>query len=366
MKIKLSREALLPALQSVNNVVERRQTLPILSNVLINAEGQTITFTATDMEVEIIVQLQAAIEKEGAAAIPARKLLDICRSLPPEAEINIDVGTGKAKVQSGRSRFVLATLPATEFPSIGSFQALLEVRLDGQLLSELIGNTQFAMAHQDVRYYLNGLLLEFTEKQIRAVATDGHRLALCDREVDTGVSGMRQLIAPRKGVMEIVRVLGHASGDVSLTVGSSHLKVAIQGQSVATKLVDGRFPDYERVIPREGDKCVLAEREITKAALGRTSILSNEKFRGVRLILSKGMMKAAAHNPEQEEAEEDIEVDYQGDELEIGFNVSYLLDVLAVLQSDKVRIELADANSSCLIQDPADNRARYVIMPMRL
>lgn len=366
MKISVSREELLPALQAVNNVVERRQTLPVLANVLVQADADGVTLTATDMEVEIIVRLPVEVSREGAVTIPARKLLDICRSLPADARIVVDAAESKARVQSGRSRFVLATLPATEFPSIGTFQAALEAELDAGILAELINSTQFAMAHQDVRYYLNGLLLEFGEQQIRAVATDGHRLALCDREVEVSASPLRQVIVPRKGVLEILRLLGHTQGKVALSVGSNHLKVAIPAQSVSTKLVDGRFPDYERVIPRGGDKIVQAVREDARAALGRTSILSNEKFRGVRLQLASGTLKATAHNPEQEEAEEDIEVEYVGDELEIGFNVSYLLDALGVIQADRVRMELSDSNSSCLLQAVDDERARYVIMPMRL
>ncbi len=366
MKISISREVLLPALQAVNNVVERRQTLAVLANVLVAADEHGVTLTATDMEVEIIVHLPVDVAKEGAVTIPARKLLDICRSLPSGAQIVIDAAEAKVKVQSGRSRFVLATLPASEFPSIGTFQANLEVEVDAAALTDLINSTQFAMAHQDVRYYLNGLLLEFSEQHIRAVATDGHRLALCDREVPMAAAPLRQVIVPRKGVMEIVRLLGHTDAKVALALGGNHLKVAIPSQSVSTKLVDGRFPDYERVIPRGGDKIVLAMREDTRAALSRTSILSNEKFRGVRLQLSPGVLKATAHNPEQEEAEEDVEVDYAGEELEIGFNVSYLLDALGVIGAEKVRLELSDPNSSCLLQAVDDPRARYVIMPMRL
>lgn len=366
MQIKLTREALLPALQAVANVVERRQTLPILSNVLITAEHGRLHLLGTDMEVEVSVNCDAAVVKEGMTTVPARKLLDICRSLPAEASVQIETGAAKVKIQSGRSRFLLATLPPTEFPSVGNLDTTSEFTIAIAELRDLIGNTQFAMAHQDVRYYLNGLLLELSANAVRAVATDGHRLALCDRELATGVEAPKQIIIPRKGVTELVRMLGHLEGEVSVGVGQNHLKVTVRDQSVTTKLIDGKFPDYERVIPKEGEKLVTADREALKAAFGRTSILSNEKFRGVRISLTKGLLKAAAHNPEQEEAEEDIEVDYTSDDLEIGFNVSYLLDVLGVLKSQNVRLELSDANSSCVLYAPEDARARYVIMPMRL
>lgn len=366
MQIKLTRETLLPALQAVANVVERRQTLPILSNVLLTAENGRLHLLGTDMEVEVAVHCEATVVKEGATTVPARKLLDICRSLPGDASIQFETAAAKAKIQSGRSRFLLATLPPAEFPSVGNLEAASEFAMPAEELRELIGNTQFAMAHQDVRYYLNGLLLELSPAAVRSVATDGHRLALCDRELTTGVAAPKQIIVPRKGVSELVRMLGHLEGEVKLAVGQNHLKVTTRDQSITTKLIDGKFPDYERVIPKEGEKMVTADREGLKAAFSRTSILSNEKFRGVRISLSKGLLKAAAHNPEQEEAEEDVEVDYDGDDLEIGFNVSYLLDVLGVLKSQSIRLELTDANSSCVLYAPEDQRARYVIMPMRL
>lgn len=366
MHIKVTRETLLPALQAVANVVERRQTLPILSNVLLSAEDGRLNLLGTDMEVEVSVNCEASVVKEGMTTLPARKLLDICRSLPPEAGIQMETGAAKVKVQSGRSRFMLATLPPAEFPSVGSLDTVSEFQMEAAHLRDLIASTQFAMAHQDVRYYLNGLLLELSPGGVRAVATDGHRLAVCDREVVTPVDALQQIIVPRKGVTELVRMLAHIEGEVTLGVGHNHLRVKAVGQSIITKLIDGKFPDYERVIPKEGEKMVTADREALRATLSRTSILSNEKFRGVRLSLTQGLLKAAAHNPEQEEAEEDIEVDYVGDDLEIGFNVSYLLDVLGVLKTQSVRLELSDANSSCVLYAPEDARARYVVMPMRL
>ena len=367
MKITINREKLLTPLQAINNVVERRQTLPILGNVLVTAESENqITLTATDMEVEIVVRLEASIEQPGTITVPARKFLDICRALPSDANLSFAIQEEKVKIQSGRSRFLLTSQPSAEFPSIGSFEPFAEFEMTASTLGALVEGTQFAMAHQDVRYYLNGLLFELSPGLIRTVATDGHRLALCDRPVETNDSESRQIIVPRKGVVEITRMLGNADDKLDVTVGSNHLKVTTDNQELTTKLVDGRFPDYERVIPRAGEKRVFADREVLKAGLARASILSNEKFRGVRVVLSNNQLKAIAHNPEQEEAEEDIEVEYDGDEMEIGFNVSYLLDVLSVLKCEKVRVDFIDSNSSSLIHDPDDELARYVIMPMRL
>ena len=366
MKIEISRETLLPVVQATNNVVERRQTLPILSNLLLNAEGEHLQLTATDMEVELICSLENNALAAGHAALPARKLFDICRALPPDATLTIEAMGNKTKVTSGRSRFTLASMPTQEFPSIGTFVATDEFDITAETLAELLESTHFAMAHQDVRYYLNGLLLELDNNRMRAVATDGHRLALTDKSIDYTASSAKQVIVPRKGVLEIVRLLNIAGEAVHVRLGENHLQVATTGQSLTTKLVDGRFPDYERVIPRETDNRVIADRELLRAGLGRASILSNEKFRGIRLNFKENLLVAVAHNPEQEEAEEEIEIEYGGDALEVGFNVSYLLDVLGVMRTETVRMDLIDANSSCLVRDPDDDSSRYVVMPMRL
>ena len=366
MKISVSREVLLPALQAAGNVVDRRQSMQILGNFLLSAKGDELSVTASDLEVEVAISCRAEIGREGSATLPAKKLLDICRSLAPDSILQIDVSGGKGKVQSGRSRFSLGVLPSEDFPTVEGFSALTELEVDSQVLTDLISSTQFAMAHQDVRYYLNGLLLELSASSIRAVATDGHRLALCDRDLPTGLTGPVQVIVPRKAVQEIQRMLGHHEGLVKVILGENHISVQSTGQLLIAKLVDGKFPDYQRVIPKQGEKIVVANREAVKAAFSRTSILSNEKFRGVRLVLSKDLLRAMTNNPEQEEAEVDIEVEYDGADLEIGFNVSYLLDVLSVLKSASVRVELSDANSSSVIYATDDERAKYVIMPMRL
>lgn len=366
MKLSISREQLLAPLQTVTSVVEKRQALPILSNILLVAEGGVLTLTGTDMEVEIVVRIDTPAKDGGALTLPGRKVVDICRALPVDSQVEIESREGRATLRSGRSRFTLATLPAGDFPAVGEAGATFNVPVQSKALRELINDTQFAMAHQDIRYYLNGLLLEFSGARIRAVATDGHRMALGDLEWETGVEGTKQIIVPRKGVVELSRMLAETDGDVELQVGPSHLRVQTANRMLTSKLIDGKFPDYQRVIPLKSDKLVVGDREVMRQGLARTAILSNEKFRGVRLILKNGQMQALAHNPDHEEAEEEIVVSYTGPELEIGFNVVYLLDVLSAVKTEQVQMELSTPDKSCLVQ-PVGNAARkYVVMPMRL
>lgn len=366
MKLLINREQLLGPLTTVANVVEKRQALPILSNLLVTASGNDITLTGTDMEVEVVVRVENTSAQSGASTLPARKLVDICRALPADANVEIDVKENRATVKSGRSRFALATLPAKDFPTLGDLPVQFSVKVPAETLRGLISDTQFAMAHQDIRYYLNGLLLEFGRDTLRAVATDGHRMALAEAACTTGVEQTTQIIVPRKGVTEVSRMLAEVAGDVELQIGSSHLKVQTTERTLTSKLVDGKFPDYQRVIPLKSDKIVIADREGLRQGLARTSILSSEKFRGVRLNLRTDTVQALAHNPEHEEAEEEIAVEYSGAELEIGFNVVYLLEVLGIIRADKVRIELSSPDRSCLITGVGEDSRKYVVMPMRL
>ena len=366
MKFSLSREALLKPLQLVTGVVERRQTLPILSNVLLSLEGSRLSLTGTDLEVEIIGYTEVSGGDEpGEVTVSGRKLLDICRSLPEGANVNFSNSDGKAQVVSGRSRFTLATLPANDFPSVDNGENNIRFDVEAATLKTLIESTSFAMAQQDVRYYLNGMLWEVSANKLRAVATDGHRMALADAACDIAVDDITKAILPRKGVMELARLVGD-EGSVGVAMGSNHIRVNGPYYCFTSKLVDGAYPDYDRVLPKGGDKLVLGDRAELKQAFGRTAILSNEKYRGVRLMLSNGALKMVANNPEQEEAQEEIGVDYAGDDLEIGFNVSYLLDVLNVLKGTTVRLTLSDSGSSALMEDAASGAAVYVVMPMRL
>ena len=366
MELKIERELLLKPLQQVIGVVERRQTLPILGNVLLKTSDNELSITATDLEIEMISHIQMQGGDFSETTLPARKFIDICKALPNDAMINIKVEGERATIRSGKSRFVLSTLPATEFPNIDAFEALIEFKIAQKQLKKLIDQTHFAMAQQDVRYYLNGLLFEFSEELIRVVATDGHRLALCDETIATGVNELQQVIVPRKAVMELSRLLENSEEPVTVQLGSNHIRLTTGELSFITKLIDGRFPDYQRVVPQGGDKIVIADRNLIHQALSRASILSNEKYRSVRFTLSSGSLQVMANNPEQEEAEEEISVDYDGPSLEIGFNASYVLDALNVIDDEQVQLELTDQNSCCLIRSPASEEARYVVMPMRL
>lgn len=366
MKFKIQREAFLKPLQQIIGVVERRQTLPVLGNILVQTSAKGLTLTATDLEVELVAQVGLEVSEGGETTLPARKLLDICRTLPEEAWLEVLVDQERATLRSGKSRFSLATLPASDFPVIEELKSVQAFKFPQRDLKELIERTHFSMAQQDVRYYLNGLMLELDKKGIRSVATDGHRLAMCEMSAKTGVSDSQQVIVPRKGVQELLRLLETDETDVEIQLGSNHIRVSTPNIRFTSKLIDGRFPDYNRVMPKGGDKQIHTDRGYLRQALARTSILSNEKYRGIRLSLDTNVLKIQAHNPEQEEAEEELEIQYGGDTLEIGFNVTYLLDALGALPGDDVRILLSDANSSCLIEDGGRGHCKYVVMPMRL
>jgi DNA polymerase-3 subunit beta len=365
MKLSASREALLKPLQAVIGVVERRQTMPILANVLLVAKDGQVAVTGTDLEVELVATVDVEVEGAGEITVPGRKLLDICRALPESAEVAISVSGEKLNVKSGRSRFSLMTLPAAEFPRVGDIEAGQTLSVSQATLAKLLDKTHFSMAQQDVRYYLNGLLLETGQKWLRAVATDGHRLALCEVELDEQKMPEQQVIVPRKGVLELQRLIG-GEGELQIELGSNHVRIQLEHIRYTSKLIDGRFPEYERVIPQDTDNQLTADREAFRGALQRTAILSNEKYRGIRLIIKKGGLLLQAHNPEQEEAEEEVEISYAGDDIEIGFNVNYLLDAFGAIESDEIVLAVVDGNSSCLLRDPGNDECKYVVMPMRL
>lgn len=368
MKFVIAREALLKPLTLVAGVVERRQTLAILANVQLVLEGQELSLTGTDLEVELIgrVALSTPPESIGEITVPARKLLDICKALPEGGEIEFSLQEDRVVLRCGRSRFTLSTLPAADFPSIDQSDDARVFSVKQGDIKRLIEKTGFAMAQQDVRYYLNGMLWEVKADGLRLVATDGHRLAMCTLAASLPIESPAQVIVPRKGVSELSRLLQDGDVDAEVAIGSNHIRVTTPGFTFTSKLIDGKFPDYERVLPRGSNKTVVGSRDALKQAFARTSILSNEKYRGIRLQLSSGELKIQANNPEQEEAEEVVAVDYQGESLEIGFNVSYLVDVLSVIGGDSVTLSLSDANSSALVEEPGTSESAYVVMPMRL
>ena len=357
---------MLQALQSVIGVVERRQSLPILGNVLLSVEDDHLTVSATDMEIQIDRSVQVENLAPGRITAPARKLYDICRGLPEGASLELTLAEGRLSLRSGRSRFILSTLDPAEFPSLTDGKSGIDVKVPSEILKSLVQRTQFAMAQQDVRYYLNGLLLELRPGLIRAVATDGHRLALADHAMETPLSENMQLILPRKTVQELMRLLEDTGEEALLKLTSSQIQVQLDQLTITSKLIDGRYPEYERVIPAHSDIRLEADRGRLRAALSRAAILSNEKFRGVRLQLGKGELRIQTQNPEQEEAQEELEVDYKGEELEIGFNVTYLLDALDALNCDRIVAELRGPDASGLLYDPNTPQNKYVVMPMRL
>jgi DNA polymerase-3 subunit beta len=365
MKFSAARETLLKPLQTVVGVVERRQTMPILSNVLLSTQGSKLSITATDLEVEMVAEAEVKGESAGDITVPGRKLHDIFRALPEGTSVEFSLNGDRLTIKAGRSRFTLSTLRAADFPTIDEIGAKQTLRLNKTDLRRLVEKTHFSMAQQDVRYYLNGLLLETDKKRLRAVATDGHRLALSEVDLLGAATRDEQLIVPRKGVLELSRLLD-GEGEVEVALGANHIRVQLDGVRLTSKLIDGRFPEYSRVVPAQPKNTIKADRSLFRKALQRTAILSNEKYRGVRLELSTNSVVLQANNPEQEEAVETLEVEYGGDSMEIGFNVNYLLDALAAVDSEQVEFGVTDGNSSCLIREPGSERTKFVVMPMRL
>ncbi|MEH0667698.1 DNA polymerase III subunit beta [Vibrio scophthalmi] len=366
MKFSIQRSHLLKPLQQVSGALGGRATLPILGNLLIKVVDNQLTLTATDLEVELVSRVQLEGEFEaGSVTVPSRKFLDICRGLPDDAVITFVLEGDRVQLRSGRSRFSLSTLPASDFPNIEDWQSEVELSLTQSELRGLVEKTQFSMANQDVRYYLNGMLFEIEDTTLRSVATDGHRMAVAQTPL-VGEFAKKQIIVPRKGVLELVKLLDAAEQPVVLQIGSSNLRAEVNNYVFTSKLVDGRFPDYRRVMPQSTTKTLEAGCDELRQAFSRAAILSNEKFRGVRVNLDGSEMRITANNPEQEEAEEMLDVHFDGEPIEIGFNVSYVLDVLNTLRCETVRVSMSDANASALIENSVDDSAMYVVMPIRL
>ena len=365
--IKTQRDTLLAPLQSVSGIVERRHTLPILSNVLLEKKGDRLTLLATDIEIQITTSTEvAAGEGDGAVTVGARKLQDILRSLPDSTEISLSLEDKRLQVKGGKSRFNLQTLPADDFPRMTLSEGeTKQFSISQKAFRQLISKTQYSMAAQDVRYYLNGLLLLVEGKELRAVATDGHRLAYASVEIETELP-RQEMILPRKTVLELNRLLVDTDDALNITLTPNQVRFAFGTVVLVSKLIDGKFPDYERVVPASLKNHMKVGRQTLMQAMQRAAILTNEKFRGVRVVLGENSLKLIAANAEQEEAQEEIEVDYTGDAIDVGFNVGYLLDVLNNVHADEVQWSFNDANSSALITLPGNDRFKYVVMPMRI
>lgn len=366
MKVKIERDRLLRPLSHVSGVVEKRQTLPILGNVYMKQSQGTLTLVGTDLETEVMTRVEEVEGEDGECTVTARKFYDICRMLPEEATINLVNEGDRTIITSGRSRFILQSLPAADFPRLEAEKWEDTIEIKQQDLRGLLDRTAFAMAQQDVRYYLNGCLLEVSPDGLRVVATDGHRLAKTEQAMAIDVETRCMAIIPRKAVTELLRFLEENDETVVLDVNPNHVRVSAGVWVFITKLIDGRFPDYEKVIPPSLSIHLVVDRNEFFDILARTSILTNEKFRGVRLLLKPGVMVVMANNPEQEEAVDEMAVDYDGQEVEIGFNVGYLMDALRALSSDQVDLGLQDPNSSCTINVPQELSTLYLVMPMRI
>lgn len=365
--IKTQRDTLLHPLQSVSGIVERRHTLPILSNVLLEKKGDQLTFLATDIEIQITTSSTVTGgEGDGAVTVGARKLQDILRSLPEAAEISLVLEDKRLQVRAGKSRFNLQTLPAEDFPRMTLTEGdTRQIQITQGTFKQLLAKTQYSMAAQDVRYYLNGLLLMTEGKELRAVATDGHRLAYSSVEISNELP-RHELILPRKTVLELNRLLGDNEEPLTITMAQNQVRFAFGSVVLVSKLIDGKFPDYERVIPATLKHHLVIDRQVLMQSMTRAAILTNEKFRGVRVVLADNSLKIIASNAEQEEAQEEIEVEYAGEPLDVGFNVGYLLDVMNNVQTSEVQWSFNDSNSSALISVPGNDRFKYVVMPMRI
>ena len=366
MKFQIERELFLGPLSVVTSVVERRQTLPILANVLISIQDKRLTLVGTDLEVEISIETEVLSGEDGQCTVTARKLLDICRALPETATIDFTGENDKGKLKSGRSRFSLQALPAKDFPRLETGGWEERFKISRTELKRLLERTAFSMAQQDVRYFLNGVLLELDKNTITTVATDGHRLARSQATLSTAAGAHRQVIVPRKAVAELGRFLSEGDDEVTVELNNNHIRLDRPGATLISKLIDGKFPDNKAVMAQVLNEKMTANRQQFHEVLARTAVLTNEKYRGIRLELSAGTLKLSAHNPEHEEATDEIAVDYSGPEVEIGFNVTYLMDALKALNGEQIEAEFQDSNTGCMLHEPGQDDTLYLIMPMRL
>ena len=365
--LKATQDKVLSVFQSVSGIVERRHTLPILANVMIRKTGSALQFTTSDLE----IQIRTTAELDGdtgnfTTTVGARKLIDILRTMPADQTVSLESSQNKLILKGGKSKFTLQTLPAEDFPLVqeaASFGAKFSV--PQKVLKDLLGQVSFSMAVHDIRYYLNGILFVAEGKQLSLVATDGHRLAFASATLDVEVP-KQEVILPRKTVLEMQRLLSDAEGAIEMQFASNQAKFSFGGMEFVTKLVEGKFPDYNRVIPKNHKNAIVLGRQSLLASLQRTAILTSDKFKGVRLNIDPGTLRVASNNAEQEEAVDELDIDYSGDSIEIGFNVTYLIDVLTNMEQDMVKVELSDSNSSALITIPENTSFKYVVMPMRI
>lgn len=366
MKFTATREELLTPLQQVVSVIEKRQTMPILSNVLIQLDYESLTLTGTDLEIQLIIKLHLPQTNVGSITVPARKLLDICRLLPQGSQIDFEWTGEKMKVVSGRSRFSLSTLPSENYPEFSESAFEHQFFINAGKFKKALEKTTFCMANQDVRYYLNGLLMHVSNKIIKLVASDGHRLSIHEDQLQEGTNAETRIILPRKGVLEFMRLLDDLETDVKVEYSANNIRFFYKHLIFSAKLVDSKYPDFNKVFQQQASGILSIPKIPLKESLTRVAILSNEKFKGVTLDISSDILKLSAHNPEHEEAEEEILIDYPGEPLSISFNVQYLLDALANLDSDTAVFTISNNTSTCFIEEVDEKNYKFIVMPMKL
>ncbi|MCK4492845.1 MAG: DNA polymerase III subunit beta [Methylococcales bacterium] len=366
MKFIINREQLLVPLQQIVSVIEKRQTMPILSNVLIQVTEEQLTLTGTDLEIQMVAKLALEDFKIGEITVPARKFLDICRLLPPKSEIKIEQKDDKVKVTSGRSRFSLTSLAAEDYPEFVETELPNQFLINAGKFKKALEKTLFCMANQDVRYYLNGLMLNISNNHLKLVASDGHRLAIYKGDIGTATGFEERIIIPRKGVLELSRLLDDAEVDLDVQFSQNNIRIAFKNQVFSAKLVDAKYPDFSKVFEQDFFEPIYIPRQQLKETLNRVAILANEKFKGVSFELQNDLLKISTHNPEHDEAEEELVLEYQAEPLSIAFNAQYLLDAISNLGSEQAKLTIAKNASSCFIEDLEDERFKFIVMPMRL
>lgn len=367
MKFVISRDLILPSLQQIVSVIEKRQTMPILSNVLLWADESSLVMTGTDTEIQIVSKVYCeSIDNPGSITVPARKFLDICRLLPGGAEIKFELHEDKVKLSSGRSRFSLSTLPAEHYPEFNESEYEYRFALNAGKFKKGLDKTLFCMANQDVRYYLNGLLLHVSNSKMKLVASDGHRLAIFEDDIGIATGYESRIIVPRKAVQELNRLLDDPEAELDLQFSANHIKVQLKDVVFSSKLIDAKFPDFSKVFNQSFMTPLLIQKQVLRDALTRVAILSNEKYKGVTFDIGGDVLKLSTHNPEHDEAEEELIIDYQGQTLSISFNSQYMLDAVSNLDSELAVLTIAGNASSCFIEEPEQPLFKFIVMPMRL
>jgi DNA polymerase-3 subunit beta len=367
MKFTVARDDLLASLQKVIGVIERKQTRPILSNVLMQLADGALVITGTDLEIQLVTRTVVSTKEVGEITTPARKFMDICRLLPEQSRLAVELKADqRLHISSGRGRFTLTTLPAGSFPQFSSREYETEFRIDLAHLKRTLGKTLFCMALQDVRQFLNGLLLEIERDRVEAVATDGHRMAIYHERLTGPIEAARALIIPRKSVIELYRLLDESDQLVTVEIASNSMRVTTDDIVFSTKLIEGKYPEFRHSIPATATRCISVDKQAFREALSRVEVLCNEQFKGVRLNIASGLMQIHAQNPEQEAAEEEVEIGYDGSPFAVGFNVSYILEAVSNIDSNQVSLSFSDTHSCCVIEDPQDDKLKFIVMPIHL